>query len=947
MNNFYFKSLLILISLFAMGTTFSQELDHNVEELLLKFENQCVQNKVSEIDKAQCDDLLILMNKALEENGIDKEEAAKIMEGVSPSCAKNVVEESSVEDIAELAVGMEDASLKMTCNEDDQEEVAASCHEDLMCNVGRSVMTAVDKVAPDFIASRVRQSMNHTASALGAGKKCIDSEGSDCLTEVVTSFVANIVGTLNTFKDVAVAAAKSIWGLKDYLFKKSDDMHAAANSTKGEISKFIDSPGEYIVEKFMKAKNAIDGWIKKEVFCQKWEGTPHIGECTEPLESYSCLNCNDGMNAFCAGAGIFASEAFIAVSTAGTLTAANIAVKAGVRLGASVAAKAAARISAKVPALGRVAGETSGISRAATKTMKVSMATLQKMSAAVGKYKERLGNSVVTKDFISVAKRIRNAADTVTIPLRYFDDLAEGAMKGVLRRAAAKSGDDRLSHFIRASARYEKMKVAELLRRGENLSHHNRDLLATRIIRRAWGHTGDRGKLSSTGRGGSPTRSDHPIQRSEGYGHNRDTNRDQASLRSEESSSRGSGHKQEETTNEGGENSSPASSSRVLAKNSDSDIPGVVRATRYAMAYDLAAKVSRGLGEEDGIAPTELLNPMTASAIINSEGAQGSTDGLDRGQVDRSAIEKRTGKRFKSEREARDFARAMNNQYSDYSNRSKIINSFEKLGYSSNDARKLYEAEKDFYGQNFLTDKQGSISRAFNRIDDGKSKSVEKITQANTLVADIRKQIKDLEKQIDSESNIPQTGDVVNGNNSRVPSATPTATPSPVAQSSSSIGASRSPSSFSAGFGGVNNGGPAATDSEQVNGEGEITAERVETEINEDQIEEVVVAKESVVIDEESAEVAPEMGKVDYLDLYLKLAEVAALNEELAFSEVSSADALLLDGQIDTKEYVVLNINVKAKSYKIFRHKKSGSSIAFRVAADGLDFLEDFPKDLI
>ena len=964
MNNIYFKFLFILASLctniFCMAD--------DTETLLLRFENHCVNTTV--IDQVTCDDILGEMEAVMSENGVD-ENALPLM----TTCDRSVSADSSIE-IAEILGGdLTNAASEMECTAEDIKEVAKVCHYDVMCNLARSVATAVDTVAPRFIASRVRDGISNTLENVPGSGQCMGEDESDCLTEVVTSFITNIVGTYNTLKDVASLAVKSIWGLKDYLFKKSDDLHTAANSTTSAISKFIDSPWDYIKDKFMSMKSAVDTWVKKEVFCQKWEGVPHVSQCLEPLKEYDCLNCNDGMNAFCAGAGIFASEAAIAITTAGTLTAANIAMKAGLRLGVTATTKAAARISAKVPAL-RKAGDHAGDSARgrsiASQAASVSMTTLKKMAEAMRVYRQKIGDSAVTRNLTAAWQKVDGALEVATKPLSFFDDMAERAMKNVVNKGAARTGTDRLSHFVRAASRYERVRIYDLVRNGRRLSNSSKRLVTTRIVRRTGvngnGHLQNGRNAGSTTDGVTATNRDSSLNNG-GTGSDNRYNRDDPS---------GSGTGQQRRTDEQRrldeqrradtqrreEEQRRAEEQRKEEENEDSDnsnLPnspnGIVRATRYAVTADLAAKVNRGF-QESGIKANDLISDVTAQSILNESAANtASNQATSNGLMDRQVVEQRTGQTFSNDNEARSFAQAMNNQYSNTGNESQIINDFMSDGYSYENAQKLYESEKDFYQQNYLNEQQSSIARAFKGVNsasrDSASSSSPEVNQANQIVSDIRSQIDIL------KSSMAEDADGTNEQRWIAPQATPTARPMGTPTSSSSRSASsgnqnnnQAPSGF-----GNSVGSPAQSSATQdvVSEESSDLDSRAPASVVEDtdlvEDNELETAREEALNgSEESLPTLVDenrMGKVDYLDLYFKLMEDASSNLGLRFAATTRSDEELTHGEVNISEYEVLSITVKDKSYKIYRHIDSGESLAFKINGAELTHLEEFPKDLI
>ncbi len=330
----------------------------------------------------------------------------------------------------------EDLTGELQCRKDDVEYYEQSCGEEFQCNLLRSGISA-SKVFPEIVQKPIRQFLVSKAIGASDTKHCLDESRSNCLTEVWTAFVANITDTMSSLWSLAKTGWNSLWNLSDFFDRKSDELHVAASQKKEDVVSFWRSPGEWVYKKFGDFKESVEDWMKESVFCQEWEGTPHMGDskCVRPLETFGCVNCGDMTNAFCAAAGVIASELGLVIATAGAGTAVSIAAHMGVKAAGRAALKVSAKVASVAPKMSKLtkgtasAGKTSSLStkakviaeatvEASRVVVRISSEKLAHTKELIGKYKDGLLNT-------RAAQVTLKAIDVASTPMIVLDKAAE------------------------------------------------------------------------------------------------------------------------------------------------------------------------------------------------------------------------------------------------------------------------------------------------------------------------------------------------------------------------------------------------------------------------------------------------------------------------------------------------------------------------------------------
>jgi hypothetical protein len=729
---FTFINIFFLTQSFAVST-----------ERVLNFERECVEVEFEEGSE--------LHNECMQRHEDLTEFLAESEEEVSQRAGQCSVGESvpTPEGLEALSDDITVASAKLSCTPEDQEEVASSCQDQLFCNAGRSVVRVLNTMP--FTSGLARRTGEFFSSRVSSeqAESCSDQNNSDCLTEVFTSYVANLIGTVNSLSTIASGIGSAVysifWRNSEYVEEKSDDLHEFASTKASFVSRLFSEPGKTIMDSLSSFKESVDSWIKSEVFCQKWKRAPHatpneeeIAEgktttCEKPLEAYSCLNCNDGLNAFCAGAGIFLSEGAIAMLTAGTATAARVGMRAGAMAirGAAASRRGAQAISSKVPLMARISddaasGATRGVASvsdeavAATRSVSRLRASVESVKRVSEKFSDKISNLLVVR--------------VITKPVRLIDDVAERMVARTVRRASLVKGSGAVTTAVRRAARddYRRAlvtggargargtraaRVARLDNNGARALGIRRVVTASRFIRRTNGPRGSRrdaggdsGPTTTNSNDPSPTAGGGDHSTPNGGGDPSSTKRGDDGLTDQQRADRDAltadAERQQQADREAREQrereerereererelrlaqaAEAAAAARRAATNP------ALRATRAALAADLAAKGLRA--HENGA--SQVAEQMLSEAAINGENPAAIEQ--QSSSLIKSAIEERVGESFADSAGAAQFADSMNEIYSNPEKREEVIDNFvSERGLSRRDATRAYESERDFY----------------------------------------------------------------------------------------------------------------------------------------------------------------------------------------------------------------------------------------------------------
>lgn len=136
----------------------------------------------------------------------------------------------------------------------------------------------------------------------------------------------------------------------------------------GFLGDFIKAPGATMSKLMTGIWNAIQDWMKNDVFCEKWSGIPHLSSCLQPSTSFACTPCKDKVLGSCTAVGYVASYFAGMILTGGVSNAAKaISESATVLKILANASDIGAAVATKFPNLARAAKFTVKVGKTTAK----------------------------------------------------------------------------------------------------------------------------------------------------------------------------------------------------------------------------------------------------------------------------------------------------------------------------------------------------------------------------------------------------------------------------------------------------------------------------------------------------------------------------------------------------------------------------------------------------
>ncbi len=269
------------------------------------------------------------------------------------------LEQKDEKKLSDFISDVSKVSQEMSCTEKDKDEYELKCSEKRSCNMYRSLNAAVEPLKDVWGLSKITKSVNrYTKNKVKESNfdtsKCLDDSEGNCIVEIFSSIIGNFVSTGESLWSLAKSTASGIMGLPSTIMnlpklweKKTEDAVISAGQSVDQINKLKNDSVGFFEDKYNSFMKTVDTFVKSSVFCQEWEGTPHVSNCNKPLEKYDCLDCNDKMNAVCAAGGTLLAEGGMIFLTGGI---GNIAAMT-TRMGAKAASELALKVSSKVKAV--------------------------------------------------------------------------------------------------------------------------------------------------------------------------------------------------------------------------------------------------------------------------------------------------------------------------------------------------------------------------------------------------------------------------------------------------------------------------------------------------------------------------------------------------------------------------------------------------------------------
>lgn len=399
--------------------------------------------------------------------------------GQSTTSATSCIPDETDDEVSSLIDTVGKVTTKVKCTEKEIAEKNKDCGKKWECNAYRSIATVSD-VLPLPIRWPVNKYMKYRSKSLP--KDCLDKSKPNCLTEVLTSIVGNLMSTAKSLLDVAKYGLDSLMNIGGWFSKKSDSMHAAGAQKVSSVKKFLSAPGQWFSDFFTGIKKSMTKWVMNTVYCQKWEGLPHMSKCIEAYEGFKCIGCEDSLNAICSAAGVIISELGVAILTAGAGTGINIAAKASAHSLKLIAKKTATKIKGKSPNVGLpIDTKKLMANKYVSKIVTVAKLSKAKISLSKAKLDAFLLAAKNTKFIKGTGKVLSVVADTVADPLHIIKKranhigytaaskglskvgkgkVASKGTQGVKMSQRAKNGDSKADKVVTTEAKVAEQKLA-------------------------------------------------------------------------------------------------------------------------------------------------------------------------------------------------------------------------------------------------------------------------------------------------------------------------------------------------------------------------------------------------------------------------------------------------------------------------------------------------------
>ena len=465
-------SFLFLSMSFADGPVGNRSFDRDYK----LFETECFDANGDSKQDAYVDEIFTScedLSKYLR-NEIVLYEDNYLRDGISETVSPCLPPE--IDPVADLTGKIEDVTSKVQCSNAERLKTEKSCGESWNCNKYRSFIHGTAKL-PDFITDKVKSYGKRKAKENRYGPNCLKNDQSNCLEEFVTSIAGSFWSTVTSVWDLVKTGASSLWDATGWFSKKSESLHTAAKQNSESVTSFMDDPGKWFSDFLDKVKLSVDGWIKGTVMCQKWEGRPHFSKCETPLESLDCMDCDDKLNATCAGIGAITSEVGLMFLTAGVGNVASISAKVGASTMRLVAQNAATKIKLVAPNLGKSTKISKKVSdnkvvKAAVATAKVAKGVASFTAAKLAKAKDKIKDFIHVVEETAVAKAVTKVIDLTTDPLRISTTIAKAGVNAS-NKVVAKVATGQAKRRARVGIKvHEKSKrntnVNDILKRRDN-----------------------------------------------------------------------------------------------------------------------------------------------------------------------------------------------------------------------------------------------------------------------------------------------------------------------------------------------------------------------------------------------------------------------------------------------------------------------------------------------
>ena len=212
------------------------------------------------------------------------------------------------DDILNLASDIE-AIEEHQCTEEEKNHKKDVCGKEMTCAFKSSVLGMSGFLHARGLWNRLRGGENDKQEE--SGSECISSKN-DCLTNVATALIDMVWTSLKDIVGLMGSALRwagdkignLFWGASEDLENETSDAQANIQGMDDETARqAAEDPESFLKTLFIALMAMINEWLKTDIFCQEWSGTPHLGECRKPLEHWDCVGCGTMINGICSSTG--------------------------------------------------------------------------------------------------------------------------------------------------------------------------------------------------------------------------------------------------------------------------------------------------------------------------------------------------------------------------------------------------------------------------------------------------------------------------------------------------------------------------------------------------------------------------------------------------------------------------------------------------------------------
>lgn len=255
---------------------------------------------------------------------------------------------------------------ELSCTEPKKKSILKQCPADLECVAASSALSLASLPIAGiggYLAEQFLPDKNKIANC-HLGK---DS----CVTQLATAFFKSTMtyldGAWNLLKSAGKATSKKMNEFWNWVIGAENHTStsqlalAKASEDPGIFQAFLDDFPGTMKKIWSTFVLSIKEWLKNSIFCQKWEGSPHLSKCLIPTNSYDCLSCKTLVTGMCGISGTIVAEIVPSFLAGGLVTAVKHGAQGAARISKLFKVSKASINTIKASNLGKNAGRVSKV----------------------------------------------------------------------------------------------------------------------------------------------------------------------------------------------------------------------------------------------------------------------------------------------------------------------------------------------------------------------------------------------------------------------------------------------------------------------------------------------------------------------------------------------------------------------------------------------------------